>query len=322
MTSMSVLVTGAAGFVGSHVVDHLLERGAEVVGLDNLDTFYDPAAKARNLVSARQHSSYVDIVADLLDPDALERVPDRVDEVLHFAARAGVRPSIAHPDLYMRTNVEGTARLIEWARQRGVRRFVLASSSSVYGNSSTSPFSEDDVVDEPISPYAASKRAAELLCYTYHKLYGMNVVVLRLFTVYGPRQRPDLAIHKFANLLNQGAPIPMYGDGSTQRDYTYISDVLAGLEGARAYSAGRAGVFEIFNIGESRTIALGEMIAALGREMGVTPNIQRLPPQPGDVERTLADVSKARRLLGYEPCVSFGEGLRKFIQWYLHEPRS
>jgi UDP-glucuronate 4-epimerase len=314
---MSLLVTGAAGFIGSSVVDDLLHAGEDVVGLDNYDDFYAPSVKERNLVRARDFDAFSEVRGDIRDPDAWARLPDGIGTVIHIAARAGVRPSIEDPLLYASVNVDGTVRVLEWMRARGIRDLLFASSSSVYGNGERVPFSEDDPVGEPISPYAATKRGGELLAHTYHHLFGLSVVALRFFTVYGPRQRPDLAIHKFSRLLRDGAPIPMYGDGTTERDYTYVSDILQGVRGALAYVRGPVPRFEIVNLGESRTIRLLDMIQVLGEEMGVEPTIESLPAQPGDVVRTCADIAKAARLLGYRPSTDFREGVRGFLDWFL-----
>jgi UDP-glucuronate 4-epimerase len=313
---MSILVTGAAGFIGSHVVDHFLAAGDAVVGIDNFDRFYDQTAKERNLVGARGHDHFTQITGDIRDPAALARVPDGVETVIHLAARAGVRPSIKDPVLYQSVNVEGTVRILELMKSRGARNLLFASSSSVYGANRKVPFSEDDLVEHPISPYAATKRSGELLCHTYHHLFGISVVALRFFTVYGPRQRPDLAIHKFARLIRAGRPIPMYGDGRTERDYTFVSDILCGIQGARRFvEAAGDPVFEIVNLGHNRTVSLADMIRTLGREMGVQPLVQRLPPQPGDVPLTYADVAKAERLFGYRPVTEFRDGIRSFLTW-------
>ena len=312
---MTILVTGAAGFIASHLNERLLEAGDTVVGLDNFDDFYDPVIKDDNVRVARDHSGFDLVRGDIRDPETLAGLPDGIDTIVHIAARAGVRPSIQDPVLYYDVNVTGTLRLLEFARKRGIRRFVFASSSSVYGNNDQVPFSEAHRVDNPISPYAASKKAGELLCHSYTHLYGISCLNLRFFTVYGPRQRPDLAIHKFARLLAAGEEIPMFGDGTTQRDYTYIDDILQGVEGAVRWVSENEGGFEIINLGESRTISLREMIRVIGEEMDVEPRIRRLPMQPGDVERTFADISKARSLLGYDPKWEFREGIREFLRW-------
>ncbi len=313
---MSVLVTGAAGFIGSHFVERLLARGDEVVGLDLFDDFYDPAIKEANLTVARDHNGFHEVRGDIRDAETLARLPDSVDAIVHLAARAGVRPSIQEPTLYTDVNLMGTMRLLELARDRAIGPFVFASSSSVYGNSETVPFVEDDPVDRPISPYAATKKAGELLCHTATHLDGIACVCLRFFTVYGPRQRPDLAIHKFARLMDAGRPIPMFGDGTSQRDYTYIDDILAGVTASLDLARSNPGTYEVINLGESRTVSLTEMIQVVAEEMGVDPVIDQLPPQPGDVERTYADVSRARRLLGYAPTTDFRDGVREFVTWF------
>lgn len=314
---MAILVTGAAGFIGSHLSERMLARGEEVVGLDNFDVFYPRSEKERNLDQARQHEAFTLVEGDIRDAGLLGRLSDDIDAVIHLAALAGVRPSIREPARYNAVNVEGTVTLLEWARSRKIQDVVFASSSSVYGNNENVPFAEDDPVDHPISPYAATKKAGELICHTYHHLFGMDVACLRFFTVYGPRQRPDLAIHKFARLLAAGEPIPMFGDGTTQRDYTYIDDILDGVEGAlRFVREGDGDRYEVINLGESRTVGLREMIRVIGQAMGVEPAIRQLPMQPGDVERTYADVSKARRLLGYEPRMRFEEGVDRFLEWF------
>jgi UDP-glucuronate 4-epimerase len=295
-----------------------LNRDRSVVGLDNFDDFYDPALKEGNIARALDHDAFTLIRGDIRDRGILKGLPDGIDTIVHIAARAGVRPSIAQPVLYYDVNVTGTLNLMEFARERGIRRFVFASSSSVYGNNTKVPFSEDDPVDHPISPYAATKKAGELLAHSYSHLYGISCLCLRFFTVYGPRQRPDLAIHKFARLMDSGEDLPMFGDGTSQRDYTYIDDILQGVDGALDWVGANEGVHDIVNLGESRTIALREMIQVLGEEMGTSPRVRQLPEQPGDVVRTYADISKARRVLGYEPKWEFREGIRAFVKWY-HE---
>ncbi|MFQ5680207.1 MAG: NAD-dependent epimerase/dehydratase family protein [Gemmatimonadota bacterium] len=317
--SERILVTGAAGFIGSHAVERLLAAGREVVGLDNFDDFYDPAVKRRNLAAALEHPGFTLVDGDIGEPACLGELPGGIGCVLHLAARPGVRPSIERPLLYQEVNVRGTQILLEWTREVGIRRFLFGSSSSVYGNGKQVPFSEEDPVDRPISPYAATKRAGELLCHTYHHLYGIGVLCLRFFTVYGPRQRPDLAIHKFTRLLAEGRPIPRFGDGTSRRDYTYIDDILRGLEGAIAYLEDHPEAYEIVNLGESRTVELSRLIELLGETLGVEPEIEPLPPQPGDVERTFADVSKARRLLGYDPRTPIEEGIPRFVEWFRRE---
>ena len=316
---MKVIVTGAAGFIGSHLVDRLLARGDRVVGVDSFDTFYDPAIKRRNLEGALAGGGFALAEADIRDlqamGDAVRRAGgEGADAIVHLAARAGVRPSIAQPALYADVNVNGTVQVLELARALGVRRFVFGSSSSVYGNAPRVPFSESDPVDAPISPYAATKRAGELICHTYRHLHGLSIACLRFFTVYGPRQRPDLAIHSFARRMAAGEPVPLFGDGSSQRDYTYVDDIVDGIEGALAFTEGEPR-FEIFNLGESRTTTLRRLVELLSGALGVEPRIEWKPPQPGDVERTFADVSRARRVLGYAPRVPVEDGIPRFVAW-------
>ena len=319
---MSILVTGAAGFLGSHLAERLVLEGHRVVGLDSFDAFYDRAIKERNLTSLRAASTFSMLEGDIRDEATLDGVPSDVTLVVHLAARAGVRPSIEDPQLYSSVNVDGTWRILEWMRRRGIPNLVFASSSSVYGNCDIAPFREDLVVDRPISPYAATKLAGELACHTYHHLHGLSVLALRFFTIYGPRQRPDLAIHKFAHLIREGRSIPMFGDGSSERDYTYIDDILQGILASVDLLRRSEPLFEIVNLGESRTVSLKEMIQVLGEEMGIEPVVDRQETQPGDVERTYADVSKARVLLGYEPSVEFRDGLRAFLDWFGDQERS
>lgn len=311
-----ILVTGAAGFIGSHLVERLVGMGRSVVGLDNFDEFYDPAVKRRNLAGLEGEDRFELIEGDIRDAALLDALPGDIDSIVHLAARAGVRPSIAEPMLYQDVNVTGTQRLLELARRREIRRFVFGSSSSVYGNNEKVPFSEDDPVDRPISPYAATKRAGELLCHTYHHLFGIGTVCLRFFTVYGPRQRPDLAIHKFTRLMTAGEPIPRFGDGSTRRDYTHIDDILQGVVASIAWLDANPDGFEIVNLGESETVELSRLIALIAEALGVEPRIVELPPQPGDVERTYADITRARRLLGYDPQTPIARGIPEFVAWY------
>jgi len=320
---VSVLVTGGAGFIGSHVCERLLKGGQSIVIVDSFDPFYDPAIKHRNLETVLASGCARLVIADICDRDAVEEGigEDKIDAIIHLAARAGVRPSLKRPDDYVRTNVEGTVSLLEIARRRGIRPFVMGSSSSVYGDSTPVPFSEDVPAANPISPYAATKRAAELLCHTYAHLYGLSVVCLRLFTVYGPRQRPDLAIHKFARLMLAGKPIPFFGDGATERDYTYVDDIVNGIEAAASWASGAApGAFETVNLGENTTTSLARLVEMLSEELGVTATLDRLPSQPGDVQRTFASVDKARALLGYNPQTPMKEGIRRFVEWFRQQP--
>jgi UDP-glucuronate 4-epimerase len=315
----NVLVTGGAGFIGSHLVARLLGEGAwRVVVVDDFNDFYDPQLKRRNLAPYGGREDFRLFEADIRDRAALERVfaETRFDCVVHLAARAGVRPSLSEPVLYAETNINGTVNLLEAARARGVRQFVFGSSSSVYGENEKVPFSEEDPVARPISPYAATKTAGELLCHTYSHLFGLRSVCLRFFTVYGARQRPDLAIRKFARLISAGKPIPVFGDGTTRRDYTYVDDIIAGVRAAMDYEATP---YEVINLGESRTVELRELIALLEKELGRDALIERQPAQPGDVPQTFADISKARRLLGYDPRTPIEEGIRRFIRWFKEE---
>lgn len=310
----AILVTGGAGFIGSHVADRLLAEGREVVVLDSFDDFYAPAAKRRNLAAAARHPAFRLVVGDIRDAAAVEAAFDAapIDAVIHLAARAGVRPSIEDPALYVSVNLDGTVRLLEACRRRGVSRFVFGSSSSVYGNNLKTPFSEADPVDRPISPYAATKRAGELLAHTYHHLCGIDVACLRFFTVFGPRQRPDLAIRKFAELMAADREIPVFGDGSTRRDYTYVDDIVKGVLRALDRAAG----FHIWNLGGAQPVVLNDVIAALASRLGRPARVKRLPLQPGDVDRTWADVSKAKAELDWAPATGFENGLDAFVAWF------
>lgn len=320
---LRVVVTGGAGFIGSHLCERLLASGHAVWAVDSFDDFYDPARKRDNVLALAGHPSFRLAEADVCDGAATEAAlasaglaAGQVDAVVHLAARAGVRPSIQDPALYARVNVEGTVAMLELARRLRVPAFVFGSSSSVYGNAAAVPFSEADPVAAPISPYAATKRAGELLAHTYHHLYGLSVVCLRFFTVYGPRQRPDLAIHKFARLMWAGEEIPVFGDGSTRRDYTYVDDIVQGVERAVAYALANPGCYELFNLGESDTVTLSRLVELLSAALGVQPRLRRLPPQPGDVDRTCADISRARALLGYAPATRIEDGIPRFVQWF------
>ncbi|MGI9077603.1 MAG: NAD-dependent epimerase/dehydratase family protein [Gemmatimonadaceae bacterium] len=314
-----VFVTGAAGFIGSHTVDALLARGNEVTGLDNFDRFYDPAIKRGNLAKAMASSRFNLVEADIRDSTAIRAALEtaRPDVLVHLAARAGVRPSIENPALYMDVNVVGTAVLLEAARSAGINRLVCASSSSVYGNDASAPFRESETAIKPVSPYAASKRSAELLCETFASLYtDLRLISLRFFTVYGPRQRPDLAIRKFTRLIAAGEPIPFFGDGSFSRDYTYISDTVQGVLGAIDRTKTSAPGHEIYNLGESATTTLSELVSLIEQAVGRAATLQRLPAQPGDVTRTFADIRRARELLGYAPHVPIARGIPLFVEWF------
>lgn len=312
---MHVLVTGGAGFIGSHVVDSLLADGVEVTVLDNFDAFYDRQVKERNVREHRNHQHYRLIEADLRDADSLnQQLTVRFDAIVHLAAMAGVRPSIERPLTYQDVNVRGTQNLLEIAARLKIPQFVFASSSSVYGVNPRVPWSEDDYVLQPISPYASTKVSGELLGHVYSHLYGFRFIALRFFTVYGPRQRPDLAIHKFAQLIRSDRAIPVFGDGSTRRDYTYIDDIVAGVRGAIGYDRTR---YEVINLGNNATVTLLEMIHTLEDALDKRATIDWQPDQPGDVPQTWASVAKARDLLGYEPRTPFTEGIQRFAEWFL-----
>ena len=312
----NLLITGGAGFIGSHLVDHLLGAGVEhVTVVDDFNDFYAPEIKRANIRHHLKDDRYRLAEVDIRDRSGLEKVfaEQSFDCVVHLAARAGVRPSLAEPRLYAETNINGTLNLLELTRRHNIKQFVFGSSSSVYGINAKVPFSEDDPIRQPISPYAATKGAGELLCHTYSHLYGIRCVCLRFFTVYGPRQRPDLAIHKFALLIASGKPIPVFGDGTTSRDYTYVDDIIAGVLAAIEYEQSN---YEVFNLGESRTVELRELISILERELERQAIIDRQPIQPGDVPQTFADIEKARRLLGYNPQTQIEEGIRRFVEWF------
>jgi UDP-glucuronate 4-epimerase len=316
----NILVTGGAGFIGSHLVDRLLAEGDwRVTVLDDFNDFYAPQMKRENIRAHLQSPAYRLFEADIRNRAQLAEVfaaGEKFDCIVHLAARAGVRPSLAEPMLYAETNINGTLNLLELARAQEVKQFVFGSSSSVYGINAKVPFSEDDPIRQPISPYAATKGAGELICHTYSHLYGIRCVCLRFFTVYGARQRPDLAIHKFAKLISENRPIPVFGDGQTRRDYTYIDDIIAGVRAAIDYEASD---YEIFNLGESQTVELNELIALLEKELDQHALIDRQPSQPGDVPQTFADVSKARRLLGYDPQTKIEDGIKHFVEWFRRE---
>ena len=311
---MRILVTGGAGFIGSHLVEKLLSLGHEVAILDDINDFYDPQIKRENITAVSKDVAIHHL--DLRDSAAVRNLfhREKFEAIAHLAARAGVRPSIQNPQLYYDTNVDGTLHLLDAARVTGVERFIFASSSSVYGNSKTVPFSEDRQLIQTLSPYGATKIAGEFLCSTYSHLYGMRVVALRYFTVYGPRQRPDLAIHQFTRKIHAGKPIDQFGDGTTRRDYTYIDDIIQGTMAALKYDGP---MFDIFNLGENETIQLRDLIAGIENALGEKAKINRLPEQPGDMPVTYADISKARKLLGYNPSTRLSDGLPRFIEWFL-----
>ncbi|HEY4619408.1 MAG TPA: GDP-mannose 4,6-dehydratase [Nitrospirota bacterium] len=311
----NILITGAAGFIGSHLSERLLQEGSRIICLDNLDTFYDPQMKRENLKPLLANNNFTMIEGDIRDLKLLTDIfeGNRIDIIVHIAARAGVRPSIKEPLLYYDVNVRGTTNLLEMAKNYHIKKFIFASSSSVYGENKKVPFSEDDNVDYPISPYAATKKAGELISFTYHHLYGIPVNCLRFFTVYGPRQRPEMAIHKFTRLIYEGKSIPVYGDGTSRRDYTYIDDLISGITASVNTELG----YEIINLGESKTVKLTELISLIEENLQKKAIIEWLPDQPGDVPVTFADIGKARRLLGYAPCIDIKEGAGRFVEWFL-----
>lgn len=312
----NILITGGAGFIGSHLVDRLMaDQNNRVIVVDNFNDFYDPAIKRANIAAHHASDRFDLIEGDIADAAAMDTLFERsrFDLVVHLAARAGVRPSLADPLIYEETNVRGTYALLEAARRSEVTRFVFGSSSSVYGVNSKVPFSEDDPIAQPISPYSATKIAGEAACHAFSHLYGMRIVCLRFFTVYGPRQRPDLAIHKFARLIAAGKPVPIYGDGTTRRDYTYIDDIISGVEAAISYDQSQ---FEIINLGESETVELRRLVEIIERAMGKRAILDRQPEQPGDMPITYASIDKARRLLGYNPQTPVDAGIKKFVEWF------
>ncbi len=317
-SSKRILLTGGAGFIGSHVAEALIRHGTKLSVVDNLDNFYAPSRKRLNLHEIRKAGTYDFFEADVLDMNALRKLAKQVQPeiVIHLAARAGVRPSIEQPALYESVNVAGTVNILEIAREYNVQRLIFGSSSSVYGITNNVPFCEDDLKTRPVSPYAATKLAAELMCYTYTHLYGLTTICLRFFTVYGPRQRPDLAIHKFTALIESGKPIPVYGDGSMGRDYTYVDDIVGGVIASLEYVPEIKMPFEVFNLGNSQPVRLSELIAQLEVATGKKALQEQLPDQPGDVPITWASIEKAKRLLGYSPKTSMEQGLRSFVDWY------
>lgn len=340
---MIYLVTGGSGFIGSHLVEQLLKEGHSVINIDNFDDFYNYQIKIKNtlesiekpsdfefhdketdiehLISISKSSNYTLYYQDIRDKEGLERIfgEHSVDLVIHLAALAGVRPSIERPLEYEEVNIRGTMNLWELCKDFNIKKFICASSSSVYGNNKKTPFEETDNVDNPISPYAATKKCGEVLGHVYHQLYQIDMIQLRFFTVYGPRQRPDLAIHKFARLIAENKEIPFYGDGSTARDYTYIGDIIDGIMKSVVYLENNSKVYEIINLGESEVINLSEMLSALEKNMDKKATIKKLPIQPGDVQKTCADIAKAKTLLGYLPDTSFQNGIKKFVEWFLRK---
>lgn len=310
----NVLITGGAGFIGSTLADTLLKENCKVICVDNFCDYYSPELKRKNIANALLNSNYKLYEADIENLEELEKIfsENKIDIIVHLAARAGVRPSIEKPVEYMQTNVMGTVNILELMKKYGVKKMCMASSSSVYGNCKAEKFSEDLNVRRPISPYAASKSACEQICYTYHHLYDLNIVMLRYFTVFGPRQRPDLAINKFVNLIRNNQPINMYGDGTSIRDYTYIDDIVSGTISSMKYD--KTG-YEIFNLGGGNPISLVDMISTIENILGKKAIINKMPMQPGDVDRTVCDISKSMKLLNYKPETSFYDGVKNFINW-------
>lgn len=340
---MIYLVTGGSGFIGSHLIERLLRNGHSVINVDNFDDFYNYQTKIKNtlesidkisdfefsdketdithLVSLSQSDKYQLYYQDIRDKKGLETIfkNHKIDLVIHLAALAGVRPSIERPLEYEEVNVRGTMNLWELCKEFNINKFICASSSSVYGNNEKTPFSEADNVDHPISPYAATKKSGEILGHVYHNLYHIDMIQLRFFTVYGPRQRPDLAIHKFTKLISEGQEIPFYGDGNTARDYTYIDDIIDGITKSILYLETHSGVYEIINLGESEVITLSKMLGTIETALGISAMKKNLPMQPGDVQKTCADITKAKTLIGYKPDTDFQNGIKKFVEWFLRK---
>lgn len=340
---MTYLVTGGSGFIGSHLIEKLLKEGHSVINIDNFDDFYDYKIKIKNtlasleknidfefsekendiqnLISISKSESYTLYFQDIRDKNGLEKIFQNhpIDLIIHLAALAGVRPSIERPLEYEEVNVRGTMNLWELCNQFNIKKFVCASSSSVYGNNEKTPFSETDNVDQPISPYAATKKSGEILGHVYHSLYGIDIIQLRFFTVYGPRQRPDLAIHKFTKLISENKEIPFYGDGNTARDYTYIDDIIDGILKSVDYLEKNSDIYEIINLGESEVVTLSEMLSEIEKNLNKTAIRKILPLQPGDVQKTSADITKAKNLIGYNPTTNFQNGTKKFVEWFLRK---
>ncbi|SHG21570.1 GDP-mannose 4,6-dehydratase [Chryseobacterium sp. OV279] len=340
---MTYLVTGGSGFIGSHLIEKLLRNGHSVINVDNFDDFYNYQIKIKNtlasidknydfdfsdketdirhLMTISQSDCYQLYYQDIRDKNGLETIfkNHKIDLIIHLAALAGVRPSIERPLEYEEVNVRGTMNLWELCKEFNINKFICASSSSVYGNNEKTPFAETDNVDNPISPYAATKKSGEVLGHVYHNLYHIDMIQLRFFTVYGPRQRPDLAIHKFTKLISEGHEIPFYGDGNTARDYTYIDDIIDGITKSIVYLENHSGVYEIINLGESEVVTLSEMLAAIENTLGISATRKILPMQPGDVQKTNADITKAKTLIDYKPDTDFQNGIKKFVEWFLRK---
>lgn len=311
-------ITGGAGFIGSSLAKSLINQGNKVIAIDNFCDFYNPKIKENNVKELLNYDNFKLYRNDIRDKQAIKNIFDEnnIDIVMHLAAMAGVRPSIENPILYQEVNCMGTQNILEEMREHKIKNLVMASSSSVYGNCKQVPFNEKMIVDYAISPYAATKKANEVMTHVYHKLFNINVIMLRFFTVYGPKQRPDLAINKFTRLMLENKEIPMFGDGSTSRDYTYIDDIVDGIIKSCNYCLNHEGIYEILNLGNSKPITLREMINIIGKVLKIEPRIQELPMQPGDVERTYADINKAKEMIGYEPKTAFEDGIINFVNWY------
>jgi len=309
-----ILVTGAAGFIGSHVCEALLRQKKQVIGIDSFNDYYSPKIKERNIESLKQHNSFALYREDIKNPDKLKDIfkDNKIEKIIHLAARVGVRPSISMPGAYVQDNIQGTLNLLELARENKIKTFVFGSSSSVYGGNKKIPFSEEDDVSSQISPYGFTKRSCELICSTYHSLYGINIACLRFFTVYGPRGRPDMAIYKFTKSISEGREIEIYGDGASKRDYTYVSDIVKGILLALEKNRG----FEIINLGDNNPVILKDVISLIENNLGKKAKIKKVQMQPGDMESTYADISKAKRLLGWYPEVKFSDGIKKFTEWF------
>jgi UDP-glucuronate 4-epimerase len=319
MGKKTYLVTGGAGFIGSALCKALITEGHKVVNIDNFNDFYDPQIKKKNVAALEGHENYRLYPADIRDKEALSQIfrENTIDSVIHLAAMAGVRPSIQNSLLYQQVNTEGTLSVLEAMKEHGLQQLVFASSSSIYGNTPHIPFREEDPLGRVISPYAASKKAAEEFCYVYHHLFDINVAALRFFTVYGPGQRPDLAIHKFTRMIMEGNPIPFFGDGTTRRDYAYIDDIVHGILSAIAFVNRHEHVFEVFNLSGNKPVTLNEMVRQIEKATGKKATLNQLPMQPGDMVHTQADISKAQKMLGFHPDTSFEEGIQRFVEWYI-----
>lgn len=334
----TILITGGAGFIGSHLVESLLKKNFKIICIDNFNDYYEPEIKVKNLkevldisdkdiispvelaeyLHSNPKNNFILYYEDIRNTDNINNIfsKHKIDLVFHLAAMAGVRPSIQDPVLYEEVNNKGTLNILEAMRKNKVKKGIFASSSSVYGNNKSVPFKETDNVDRAISPYAATKKANEVMAHTYHHLYDLNIMMMRFFTVYGPRQRPDLAIHKFTKLITENKELPFYGDGTTRRDYTYIDDIIQGLFNALSYIDQNENVYEIINLGESQTISLMEMVKTIEAELETKAKLKMLPLQPGDVKQTYADISKAKKIINYNPSTEFKEGIKRFVQWY------